>query len=274
MADRLFSIVVLNWNRLHYTKQTIDNILKLTKVPHILTLVDNNSDESTGVREYLSSITKSNTNATEVLHVFNSKNLGVAGGRNSGIHEVEQRGLAPKYLFNVDDDVLLPTDYDVRLIEACDRIPSLGITGVNVEPYNYPLVQINGATVQHKQQGNLGGAALCLPRRVFNVVGYYGFGSGTLYSHEDSYMRRKMDVLGLSSCYIQPRGIHLDTDSDLAYRAEKNKAHVKGSLQLQELSKAVKRLLETKDVYTPYVSPETYQPVDETLFTNELMRKK
>jgi GT2 family glycosyltransferase len=204
-VDKLLSIVILNWNRTNYTRQTVECIVKKTTVPHVLTLVDNNSDPSSGVREYLSSITKDNTNAREVLHVFNSKNLGVAGGRNSGIYEVEQRGLSPEYLFNIDDDVLLPDSYDKMLVDVCDRVPKLGITGVNVEPNKYPVVELGGVKVQLKTAGNLGGAALCLPRRVFERVGYYGFGSGTLYAHEDSEMRSRMDVLGLLSCYIVPQ---------------------------------------------------------------------
>ena len=274
MADKLLSIVVLSWNRLQYAKTTIDNIIKLTKVPHILTLVDNNSTDESGVRDYLNGITTANTNATQVLHVFNDRNLGVSGGRNSGIHAVEQLGLEPQYLFNVDDDVLLPDQYDRLMIEACDRVPKLGITGVNVEPVNYPLININGAQVQHKQLGNLGGAALCLPRRVFKRVGYYGFGKCTQYGHEDSAMRSKLDILGLASYYIAPRGVHLDVDADPVYRAAKNDAHVRGSIQMAELSRAVGEMRKTGNIYTSYVPPEQYHPVDEALFTNELMTHK
>lgn len=273
MADKLFSIVVLNWNRLNYSKQTIECIIKKTTAPHILTLVDNNSAPESGVREYLSSITESNTNARKVLHVFNGKNLGVAGGRNSGIYRVEQLNLAPQYIFNIDDDVLLPDNYDKQIIEVCDKVPKLGITGINVEPTKYPIKNFNGVNVQYKQIGNLGGAALCLPRRVFNIVGYYGFGRGTLYAHEDSYVRRKMDVLGLLSCYIVQRGVHLDTDDDKKYRLEKNKAHAKGSTQLSELSGAVKTLLKTGNVYTPYTPEDQFHPVDENIFNNDLMKK-
>jgi glycosyltransferase involved in cell wall biosynthesis len=271
VSNKLLSIVVLNWNRLVYSKQTIECVVKKTTVPYVLTLVDNNSDPSSGVREYLSSITKANTNAVEVLHVFNSKNLGVAGGRNSGIYEVEQRGLAPDYLFNVDDDVLLPDSYDKMLVEVCDKVPKLGITGVNVEPNKYPVFELGGVRVQLKRVGNLGGAALCLPRRVFNSVGYYGFGLGTIYGHEDSIMRSKMDMLGLLSCYIESAGVHLDTDKDKAYRIAKNDAHKKGSVQLRELSKSVMQMRNTGVVYTPYVPSESYHPVDEAMFTNDLM---
>lgn len=270
--DKLFSIVVLNWNRLEYSKKTIETLIKKTTVPHILTLVDNNSDPSSGIKDYLLSITESTSNAKKVVHVFNKKNMGVAGGRNSGIYTVESLGLAPHYLFNIDDDILVPDNYDKMIIEVCDKIPKIGITGINVEPTKYPLKNMNGVMVQHKNVGNLGGAALAIPRRVFNIVGYYGFGRGSLYGHEDSFMRRKLDVLGLLSCYISSKGVHLDTDADKKYRIEKNKAHSGGSVQLRELSRAVKELINTKNVYTPFVPEEKYHPVDEDLFTNELLK--
>jgi len=271
--SKLMSIVVLNWNRLRYTRQTVENIVVKTTVPHILTLVDNNSTEESGVRQYLSSITEKNTNATKVIHVFNGKNLGVSNGRNSGIYAVEQLGFAPEYIFNVDDDVLLPDNYDVAIRDACDNIPKLGITGVNVEPNKYPIISMNGINMQIKRAGNLGGAALALPRRVFKTIGYYGFGLGTLYAHEDSYIRYKLDMLGLISAYIQSRGIHLDNDADKSYRIAKNKAHEKGSLQLRELSKSVAEMRKTGIIYTPYTLPEQYRPIDEDIFTNDLITK-
>lgn len=273
MSDKLLSIVVLNWNRLAYTKRTIEYLVKKTTVPHILVLVDNHSDQSTGVRDYLLSITKANTNAQEVIHVFNGKNLGVAGGRNSGIYAAEKAGLEPEYLFNIDDDILVPDNYDKQLVEICDKFPKIGLVGINVEPNKYPIIERNGVRAQYKQLGNLNGAALCMPRRSFKIMGYYGFGNGTLYGHEDSFMRYKLDILGLMGIYIPSRGIHLDKDLDLAYRHSKNDAHKKNSIQLRELSRSILIMRKTKNVYTPYVSEEQYHPVDETIFTNELIIK-
>jgi len=271
MSKNLMSVVILNWNRLEYSKRTIESIIKKMTVPHILTLVDNNSSKQSGIRDYLSSITKSNTNAEEVIHVFNEKNLGVAGGRNSGIWAVEQKKLEPTYLFNLDDDVLLPDRFDVLMKEICDKVLRVGITGVSVEPNKYPLVTMNGVRVQLKRQGNLNGAALCLSRRVLLRVGYYGFGRGTIYGHEDSYLRYKLDILGLLSAYIPGRGIHLDTDKDKKYRKAKNLAHVKGSMQLNELSGSIVEMRKTKNVYTSYTLPEEYNPVDGKIFTNDLI---
>lgn len=268
------SIVILNWNRLHYTKQTVEHIIKKTTVPHVLTLVDNNSTEESGMRDYLKSITKSNTNARDVLYVFNKKNLGVAGGRNSGIWAVEQKGYDPAYLFNIDDDIIVPVGYDIAMKEICDKVPKVGLTGINVEPNKYPIREMNGVRLQLKSLGNLGGAALCLPRRVFSRVGYYGFGKGTLYGHEDSRLRYALDILKLISAYIPQRGVHLDKDENKRYRVAKNKAHKKGSRQLSELSASIAQMRKTGNVYMPYTQPEDYHPVDEDIFTNDILNDK
>jgi len=273
MSNGLLSIIVLSWNRLEYSTLTIESIIKKTTVPHILVLVDNNSAKETGVKDYLRSITKSNTNAEDVLYVENSKNLGVAGGRSSGIYAVEQSKYIQEYIFNIDDDIIVPDNYDKKIIEICDKVPKIGLTGVNVEPNKYPTVTINGVKVQVKKAGNLGGAALALPRRIFKRVGYYGFGQGTLYGHEDSYLRSKLDILGLMSAYIPGRGRHLDTDKDKKYRLAKNDAHKKRSIQLMELSKSVLGMRKTGNVFTPYVEPDMYNPVDIDIFTTDLILK-
>jgi len=151
---------------------------------------------------------------------------------------------------------------------ACDNIPKLGITGVNVEPVKYPTKSLNGVMVRPKN-GNLGGACLCLPRRVFKRVGYYNYFS--TYGHEDSAMYFRLKQIGLISAYIVPRGQHLDTDADKAYRAAKNDAHRKGSVQLNGLSKYLKTMRATGEVYVAF-DPD-YTPPDIDIFTNELIKK-
>jgi len=260
--SKLLSIVVLNWNRLIYSRQTIDNILALTTIPHELIFVDNNSAEESGVRQYLDSVT-GNKHTQDIIKVYNDKNLGVAGGRNSGL--VHAKG---DYLLTIDDDVLVPKNWDVHIANACDKIPGLGITGVNVEPIKFPVRVINGVRVRPKN-GNLGGACLCLPRRVFKRVGYYNYLN--LYGHEDALMYYRLKHLGLMSAYIEPRGVHLDKDADKAYRAAKNDAHRRNSVQLRALSAYRAELAKSGD---PYVSFDPdHVPTDKDVFTNTLILK-
>jgi len=260
--DKLMSIIVLSWNRLHYSKITIENILKKTTLPNQLILVDNNSSEESGVRQYLKSV-KGNKHTKEVIHVFNDRNYGVAGGRNTGLLKA-----SGEYLCTIDDDILVPDRWDVLMADACDKVPGLGITGVNVEPHKFPVRVLNGARVCPKK-GNLGGACLCLPRRVFKAIGYYNYFS--TYGHEDCAMYYRLVVAKLSSAYIEPRGVHLDKDEDKEYRAEKNKAHQGGSVQRSALSTYLKYMRSTGDVYVPF-DPK-FEPPDLESFTNDLIKK-
>lgn len=255
------SIIVLNWNRLHYTKQTIESIIKETTMRHELIFVDNGSAD--GTREYLTDM-QNKTNAEAVKLVFNDKNLGVAGGRNSGLIKA-----AGDYLVTIDDDILVPKDWDILMAEACDKIPKLGITGVNVEPIRFPVQDINGVRVRPKN-GNLGGACLCLPKRVFKTIGYYNYFS--TYGHEDAAMYYRLAYLGLLSAYIEPFGVHLDVDKDKAYRKAKNDAHQKGSLQLQALAEYRQKMQTTGSVYVPF--DPTFEPADRKVFTTDLILKE
>lgn len=258
--SKLMSIVILNWNRLHYTKQTLEKIIERTTIPHELIFVDNGSID--GTREYLKDM-ENKTNADKVIYVFNDKNMGVAGGRNSGL--VHAKG---EYLVTIDDDIIVPQNWDVLMAAACDKIPKLGITGVNVEPFKFPVREINGARVRPKV-GNLGGACLCLPRRIFNRVGFYNYFSN--YGHEDCAMYYRLTHLGLMSAYIEPKGIHLDKDADKAYRLAKNNAHKKGSVQLRALSAYINQMRKTGNVYVPF--DPNFNPEDADTFTTDLIMK-
>jgi GT2 family glycosyltransferase len=235
--------------------------------------VDNNSAEEMGVREYLKSIT-GNKYTKDIKLVFNDNNQGVAGGRNSAL--VVATG---DYLFNMDDDLLVPDNYDHSFIEACDKIPKLGVVGISVEPIKFPVITINGVQVRSKTVGNINGIALCLPRRVFQVVGYYDSFGTNLYSHEDAFLSYKLRHLGLIGVYILKKGIHLDTDKDKVYRAVKNKAHVKNSPELQSLALAIAIMKKTGNVYTPYVKfdhskqPEKYGHYDNNMILNDRKKK-
>jgi glycosyltransferase involved in cell wall biosynthesis len=255
---------MLNWNRKHYSQQTLEKIIARTTIPHELILVDNGSKD--GTREYLKSM-ENKTNAKKVTYVFNDKNLGVAGGRNSGLAVA-----SGDYLVTIDDDIVVPEKWDICMAEACDNIPKLGITGVNVEPFKFPVQTINGVRVRPKT-GNLGGGCLCLPRRVFKTVGYYNYFS--TYGHEDCAMYYRLVQIGLMSAYIVPKGVHLDKDADKAYRKAKNDAHKKSSLQLRALSAYLANMRKTGNVYASF--DPNFDPTDIDIFTSDLIlseRKK
>ena len=262
MTDKLFSIIVLNWNRRVYSQRTIENLIEKTTVPNEILLVDNNSAEP-GMKEYLSSI-KGNDKTVRVECVFNSRNLGTGGGRNSGLCRAKG-----EYLCCIDDDFLVPNDYDRLMIDVCDKVPRLGQTGVNVEQIDYPKNIINGVEFCPKG-GNLGEACTCMSRRVFNTVGYNNYFN--CYGHEGAAMWFRLIHIGLISAYIVPRGIHIDNNSDAEYRKAKDAAHTQGSIQLEEFNKYLNYLRRTGNPYVFW--NEHFSCTDQNIFTNDLVLKE
>lgn len=269
MSKNIMSVIMLNWNRLNYSRLTLDKIIKSSSMSIELIIVDNNSTPESGIRDYFVDKKNDLENRFEkVVYVFNDRNFGVGGGRNTGLmHATGQ------YLCSIDDDVLVPDKWDVLLAEACDKVVGLGITGINVEPFKFPVKVISGVRMRPKA-GNLGGACLCLPRRVFKRLGYYM--AENIYGQEDVEMRCRLDLAGLLSAYIEPKGIHLDKDELKVYRGVKNNAHIKGSVQISALAQFRRKLIiqhqKTGSLYVPF-NPDNFNPVDDKIFTNELIKK-
>lgn len=244
----MLSIIVLNYNRIRYSKKTIQNLIKKTTVPHEFIFVDNGSVD--GTRAYLKRLERK-TNAKQVKWVFNPSNYGVAGGRNSGLKIAEG-----DYLMTIDDDIIVPDDYDKKLIEICDNIPNIGITGVCVERKGdrLPIATINDVRVRVKREGNLGGGCLCLPRHVFEKVGYYR--PDFVYGGEDCDMYIRLRQLKLASLYIEPLGEHIDKNLNKTYANLKKFSHSKKSAAYKKVGDNELTYRRTKSVYIPYKEPK------------------
>ena len=241
----MLSIIVLNYNRLKYTKQTVFNLVKKTTAEHEFIFVDNGSID--GTREYLKSM-EHKTNASKVMYIFNSRNFGVAGRRNTGLKFAKG-----DYLMTIDDDILVPDNYDGYLIEACDKILNLGITGISIEKKNYPIRTINGVSMQVKD-GNLNGGCLCMPRRTFEKVGYFRVMGP--YGGEDCDMYIRVREAKLLSAYIIPKGKHIDEKKNTKYENLKKKCHEPGSKVFNEIGANAAKYRKTNKIYIPYKDPE------------------
>jgi glycosyltransferase involved in cell wall biosynthesis len=246
----LLSIVVLCYNRIDYTKRTITNLIEKTNIKYELILVDNNSSDDT--KDYLLSL-KNKTNAVRLKYVFNKRNYGVAGGRNSGL--INARG---DYLMTIDNDILVPDDYDEYIVKTCG-IKNLGITGINVEGKQYPITNIDGVKVQLKKE-NLGGGSLCLPRRVFNRVGY--FSPDFVYGGEDCDMHIRIKKLGLLGAYILPSGKHIEENQNKVYKDFKREAHKSDSNQVKMLALNNRKYEKKNTVYVSYKIPKAFRTKD------------
>lgn len=241
----ILSVIVLNYNRIEYSRQTIENILKITTFPIELILVDNGSDKL--LRDYLSSI--KNKAQFPVKCVFSKRNLGISGGRNRGAIASNPKS---KALLFVDDDILLPQDYDKLIIEAVGKIKNVGIVGCCVEGQEYPIKEIDGVSVRTKS-GNINGGCMAFSRSVWKKIGYFQTNFGQ-YFGDDIDMDFRTMRLGLINVYIAPYGIHLDGGKEIQkYNEFKKLTHKDTSPQNKIFENNIKEYVINKNYHVPYV---------------------
>lgn len=197
MANK--SLMMVTFNRLDLTKQAVDNIFSVTKDFNFI-IVDNGSTD--GTIEYLKELEKNHENVR--VHYY-PQNMGIAIGRNKALKMAVE--LNTEYFITIDNDVLLPEKWLEDCIDVLD-VAEYGITGVNFEKQNFPLLEVNGITVQHKKEGNIGTACKAFKKKLVGRIGYFTTEYST-YSNEDADYSFRARVAGFKIAYIKNRGVHL-----------------------------------------------------------------
>ncbi len=196
------NICMVTYNRLEYTRQSIDSIKKYTSYPFVLTVIDNNSSD--GTKEYLENLKKVGTiKNLEIL----DENIGVAKAANIGwLKEPEAR-----YYLKLDNDILVQKhNWLSDMVNVIEKIPQAGAVAYNFEPNSYPVSNVNGIDVRVKSEGNLGGACILIPKRTNNLLGFWCEDYG-LYGEEDADYGLRISLSNLLNIYLLDEniGIHL-----------------------------------------------------------------
>jgi glycosyltransferase involved in cell wall biosynthesis len=194
------NITMVTFNRVAFTQRSIESIEPTAGHPYSLTVVDNGSSD--GTVDLLQAL-----KSRRLVHtlILNATNRGVAYGANQGWAAGTKR-----HYVKVDNDIVFTRKGWLRdLVQACDRLPSVGAVGYNFEARSYPLETINGVPVR-LTDGNVGGAAVMLPERVHALVGYW-CEDYFPYGEEDLDMHARLRLLGLRSYYMSDEevGLHL-----------------------------------------------------------------
>ncbi len=108
------SVIVLNWNGIHYTVPCIASLMKQSYKDFEIIVVDNGSTKDNSV-ETLKKV-------RGIKLVLNSSNLGFAGGNNSGVKAAS----ATKYIALLNNDAVVPKNWLAEMVSAMDRNPELG----------------------------------------------------------------------------------------------------------------------------------------------------
>lgn len=123
-SKELVSLIVLCCNQLAYTRLCLESVLRHTREPYELLLVDNGSTD--GTRDYLEEIQRRRRSARTVL-IGNETNLGYPAGCNRALEQA--RG---HYVVFLHNDVVVTSDWLDGLIAAADRDwPRVGLVGAS-----------------------------------------------------------------------------------------------------------------------------------------------
>lgn len=191
------NICMVTYNRLNFTRQAIDGLIKFTRYPHVITVVDNNSQD--GIKEYLQELHRKGIIKNLVLL---NKNIGVAKASNLAWH----LGPDAEYYIKFDNDIVIQKpDWLDEMVKVIEAVPEIGVLGYNFEPFSYPIVNVNGYKIRPKK-ANIGGACCLIPRRTWKRLGYW-FEDYGLYSEEDADYGLRIQLAGLMNAYMEDEGI-------------------------------------------------------------------
>ncbi|MEW6162055.1 MAG: bifunctional glycosyltransferase family 2 protein/class I SAM-dependent methyltransferase [Nitrospirota bacterium] len=110
------SIIILNWNKLEYLKQCIENAVKNTDYPNYEIIVLDNASTETGTREYLESL--------PYISIMSPVNLGFGKGNNKAA-----RAASGEYLLLLNNDTIPKHDWLTPMVDLMLNTPGCGIVG-------------------------------------------------------------------------------------------------------------------------------------------------
>ncbi|MCU7495313.1 MAG: glycosyltransferase [Ignavibacteria bacterium] len=210
------NICMITYNRLGYTKKSIESVLKYTSYPHVITVVDNGSED--GTREYLKGLKQRGIIKNLILL---ENNVGVARASNlAWLREPDA-----EYYLKLDNDIVLQKPgWLADMVTVAGSIPEAGAVAYNFEPVSYPIENINGMNIRTKR-GILGGACILIPRKTNKLLGYWCEDYG-LYGEEDADYGFRVSVSGLLNIYMadENAGFHLPSGKAAAINPETYRA--------------------------------------------------
>lgn len=222
------TLMMVTYNRLDLTKETLDNLIKNTKYPFNLVIVDNGSVDNTPgfLQKTLPKLKEDKNKLNNFSIILNKNNLGIGVGRNIAMNEALVK-FEPKWLVTIDNDVLVPENWLGDAIKILESLPEYGSIGVNFENVRYPIVNLKGNVFQSKPRGNLGTATMVFSNKLQKMLGFFNHKDYGLYGEEDADWGMRTRALGFKLGYIKEMGQHLgEGERDVGeYRVFKTESH-------------------------------------------------
>lgn len=115
------AILMFTFDRIEYTREALGNLIKNTRYPFDLYIVDNHSTD--GTREWLEIVRLECPDIIKDIR-YNSHNEGLPGPTNDFWSRVDS-----ELIGKVDNDTLVPPGWLERMVEAHQKVPKLAVIG-------------------------------------------------------------------------------------------------------------------------------------------------
>ena len=116
-------IVICNWNKKDYVLKCIESVKQLNYKNYDITVVDNASTDG--------SVEAIEAKYPDITLIKNTENKGGSGGFNTGIKYMIEKGKY-KYIYLLDNDVILDKNALYELVKAMELDNDLGIAGSKI----------------------------------------------------------------------------------------------------------------------------------------------
>lgn len=192
-------ILIPAWNQLEFTRECIENVLKRTKVPFHLIIIDNGSSEAT--KDYLKKLAEDKKDVFTLIR--NERNLGFVKAANQGL-----RASSAPYVCLLNNDTRVTEGWLTEMIKVSEGSKDVGI--VNPSSNTFGRKPKRGQTVEALAQelkSNTGifaelawatGFCMLIKREVLEKVGLFDeiYGMGNF---EDADFSKRAQGLGYIS---------------------------------------------------------------------------
>lgn len=197
-------IIIPVWNQLEHTKTCIDHILKNTRYPYRLILIDNASEART--KSYLESIAGASKGSPEITLIRNEENTGFVKAVNQGLKVSDS-----PYVCVMNNDTIPAPRWLEIMVRFAESHPEIGIVNpqCNREPSipfeeHAKALEANGDKYMEMNQCFL--FCALIKREVIKRIGYLdeAFGMGC-YDDTDYSMRAGLAgyrCVSLHSSYV------------------------------------------------------------------------
>lgn len=241
--DRNFvNICMTTYNRLDFTKKAIDSILDKTSFPHVLTVVDNHSEDETV--PYLKDLYSKKIIKNLILL---DENVGVAKASNLA-WQMEDT----KYYMKYDNDIIVTKpNWLAPMIEILDNTSKIAMIGYTTQHWNRDPFDLEGYRVRSVEL-NLGGACVVIPEKTKERFGYWCEDYG-LYAEEDMDYGLRISNGGLLSVYMEDDKLAEQIDhakeiqDDPEYKSYFHWKHLQRQEALPILGKNIKKYKNDKN---------------------------